>query len=91
MERIRCKELKNKIMSAEDAARIITDGSIVGMSGFTPAGYPKAIPAELARRADGGEKIQIDLITGASTGPELDGLLAEKGIIRRRYPYQTNI
>ncbi len=90
MERIRCKELKNKIMSAEDAARIITDGSTVGMSGFTPAGYPKAIPAELARRADGGEKIQIDLITGASTGPELDGLLAEKGIIRRRYPYQTN-
>jgi succinyl-CoA:acetate CoA-transferase len=90
MERVRCKKLINKIMSADEAAMYIKDNSIVGTSGFTPSGYPKALPAALARRVENGENIQIDLITGASVGPELDGILAEKGIIRRRYPYQTN-
>lgn len=90
MERIRCEILKNKIMSAEEAAELIMDNSLVGTSGFTPAGYPKAVPIALAKRAEKGEKIQIDLFTGASVGPELDGVLSERGIIRRRYPYQTN-
>ena len=91
MERIRCGDLMHKIMSAESAAKLIKDGSVVGTSGFTPAGYPKAVPVALAERAKNGENIQIDLITGASVGPELDGVWAEGGIIRRRYPYQTNI
>ena len=90
MKRIRCEKLKEKIMSPDEAAKLINDGDFVGTSGFTPAGYPKAVPSALARRVDGGEKIQIDLMTGASVGPELDGFLAERGIIRRRYPYQTN-
>lgn len=90
MERIRCELLKGKIMSAEEAADLITNNSLVGTSGFTPAGYPKAVPIALAKRADKGDNIQIDLFTGASVGPEIDGLLSEKGIIRRRYPYQTN-
>ncbi|HHZ03000.1 MAG TPA: acetyl-CoA hydrolase/transferase family protein [Tissierellia bacterium] len=90
MDRIRCEKLKDKIVSAEEAAKLIKDGDFVGASGFTPAGYPKAVPLALAKRVDEGEKIQIDLMTGASVGPELDGVLSERGIIRRRYPYQTN-
>ncbi len=90
MERMRCKFLEEKVMSAEQAAKLIHDDYFIGMSGFTPAGYPKAIPEELAKRHDNGEKIQIDLITGASVGPEIDGLLGQRGMIRRRYPYQTN-
>ena len=90
LDRIRCEKLKEKIMSSEEAAKLINDGDFVGTSGFTPAGYPKAVPMALAKRADKGEKIQIDLMTGASVGPELDGLLSERGIIKRRYPYQTN-
>lgn len=90
MERIRCELLKNKIMSADEAAKLIKNNSLVGTSGFTPAGYPKAVPIALAKRVDNGEKIQIDLFTGASVGYELDGVLSEKGIIRKRYPYQTN-
>ncbi|MDO6804349.1 hypothetical protein Q4595_18015, partial [Wenyingzhuangia sp. 1_MG-2023] len=39
-------------MSAEDAAALIPAGSTVGMSGFTGAGYPKAIPAALADRIE---------------------------------------
>lgn len=90
MDRIRCDILKNKIMSADEAAMLICDNNFIGMSGFTPAGYPKAVPLALAKRVDQGEKIKIDIMTGASVGPEIDGILSEKGIIRRRYPYQTN-
>lgn len=90
LDRIRCEKLKEKIMTADDAAKLINDGDFVGTSGFTPAGYPKALPLALSKRVDKGEKIQIDLMTGASVGPELDGLLSKKGIIRRRYPYQTD-
>lgn len=90
MDRIRCEKLKEKIMTADEAAKLINHGDFVGTSGFTPTGYPKAVPVALAKRADAGEKVNIDLMTGASVGPELDGLLSEKGIIRKRYPYQTD-
>lgn len=88
--RIRCKDLRNKVITAEEAAKFFKTGMIVGASGFTPAGYPKAVPAALANRANSGDKIEITLMTGASTGDELDGVLSRAGIIKRRYPYQTN-
>ncbi|RKD33878.1 acetyl-CoA hydrolase/transferase family protein [Thermohalobacter berrensis] len=89
-ERIRCSRLKDKIMTAEEAAEIFKDGMIVGTSGFTPAGYPKAVPKALSERAKKGEKVEISIITGASVGDELDGELARTGVMTRRYPYQTN-
>ncbi|MDP3385935.1 MAG: acetyl-CoA hydrolase/transferase family protein [Eubacteriales bacterium] len=88
--RIRCKALNHKIMTAKEAAELIKDGMIVGASGFTPAGYPKAVPLALAQRAEDGEEIKITLITGASVGDELDGALVRSGVIARRYPYQTD-
>lgn len=89
-ERIRNAELKGKIVSADEAAKLFRSGMIVGMSGFTAVGYPKAVPMALARRADHSEELKITLITGASVGDELDGSLANAGVIDRRYPYQTN-
>jgi len=89
-DRIRNQELFSMIMTPFDAARLIHDGDTVATSGFTPSGYPKAVPLALAERVKSGEKIEITLITGASVGPELDGILSEVGCIRRRYPYQTN-
>ncbi len=89
-KRLRCDELKSKVMSAKEAAKLFEDNMVVGTSGFTPAGYPKAVPLALADRVKNGENIGITLITGASVGPELDGVLSELGIIKRRYPYQTN-
>ncbi len=77
-------------MSAEEAASFIRPGMTIGSSGFTPAGYPKMIPAALAKRAEAGEKLDLTLLTGASTGDEMDGVLARAGVIRRRIPYQTN-
>jgi len=61
--------LRRKIMSAEAAAALIPAGANVGTSGFTGAGYPKAVPQALAQRikllhADG-EDFQIGLWTGA--------------------------
>jgi succinyl-CoA:acetate CoA-transferase len=47
---LRCKAFVDKIMSAEEAASFIPAGSNLGMSGFTGAGHPKAVPAALAAR-----------------------------------------
>jgi succinyl-CoA:acetate CoA-transferase len=88
-ERIFRKDLLSKIMTAEDAAKIISDGMHVGTSGFTPCGYPKAVPLALAERVKSGEKIRVTLGTGASVGVELDDAWAEQDMIARRYPYQT--
>ncbi len=90
-DRIRCPELLGKIMTAETAADIIQDGMVIGASGFTPSGYPKAIPLALAEKIKKtGKVVHIDLMTGASVGDELDGALTEVGAIRHRSPYQTN-
>lgn len=40
-------------MSADEAAALIRHGDNVGMSGFTGAGYPKVVPAALARHKIG--------------------------------------
>ena len=90
-KRIRNPKLLNKVVSAEKAAELIKDGMVIGVSGFTPSGYPKAVPIALAKRVKAtGEKMKLDLYTGASVGPEIDGLWAEAGIINKRLPYQTN-
>jgi succinyl-CoA:acetate CoA-transferase len=93
-ERIRCAALRRRIMSAEDAATLIPRGATVGMSGFTGAGYPKAVPAALADRIAQanarGDRFAINVWTGASTAPELDGALAAADGIELRLPYQSD-
>ncbi|MBP2631075.1 MAG: succinate CoA transferase [Firmicutes bacterium] len=88
-DRVRNKELHAKIVSAEEAAAFIKPNMNIGTSGFTPAGYPKAVPLALAERMKN-EPFTVNLWTGASVGKELDGALAEVGGIKRRMPYQTN-
>lgn len=87
--RVRNTALHAKIVSAEEAAAVIKPGMNVGTSGFTPAGYPKAVPLALAERMKK-ENFQVNLWTGASVGKELDGALADAKGIKRRLPYQTN-
>jgi len=90
--RITCPDLLDKVVDAATAAAEIRPGDRVGMSGFTGAGSPKAIPRALADRIreahDSGREFRIDLLTGASTAPETDGVLAEVHGIARRLPYQ---
>ena len=86
--------LSSKTMSAEAAAALIPAGTHVGMSGFTGAGYPKAVPQALADRIKrlhaAGEDFRIGLWTGASTASELDGVLAEANGVSMRLPYQSD-
>lgn len=89
-ERIRKKELLSKLASPQEAASLIEDGMTIACSGFTPAGYPKAVPLALAERVKRGEALKVNLWTGASVGPELDEALASAGAIKRRLPYQTD-
>ena len=81
-------------LTAEGAAEMITHGSLVGVSGFTPAGSPKVVPAALAKRAralhEEGEPFEIRLLSGASTGPMCDDALAEARAISWRAPYMTS-
>ena len=90
MDRIKNAKLKERIVSAEAAAALIAPGSTVGVSGFTSAGYPKLVPGALAKRAEAGEDLRLTVISGASVGDELDGVLARSGAVARRYPYQSN-
>lgn len=92
--RVLNSSLAKRVVSAEEAAALIASGTRIGMSGFTGSGYPKAVPLALARRiADAnlrGDKFQVSIFTGASTGPELDGALAMAGGIQLRLPYQSD-
>lgn len=44
--------LQSRVMDAQAAAALIAPGTTVGMSGFTGAGYPKAVPLALAQRIE---------------------------------------
>ena len=88
--RLRDARALSLVRTAEEAAELISDGMTVGVSGFTPSGYPKAVPLALAERGKRGENIKIDVYSGASVGPEIDTALTEAGMIRRRLPYHTN-
>jgi acetyl-CoA hydrolase len=82
------------VLTAEEAAALIQHGQTVGFSGFTPAGVPKSIPVAIAKRAEeehaAGREFQIGVLTGASTGPSLDGALAKANAISFRTPYQSD-
>ncbi|RNE49821.1 acetyl-CoA hydrolase/transferase family protein [Corynebacterium alimapuense] len=93
-DRIANAMLRGKVMSAEEAAQFIDNGDKVGMSGFTGAAYPKALPTAIANRAKEaqakGDSYKIDVFTGASTAPDCDGVMAEAGAINYRMPYQSD-
>ena len=82
------------IISAAEAASYIKHGYNIGLSGFTPAGTPKAVTPEVAKIAEEehakGNPFQISIFTGASTGDATDGILSRVKAIRYRAPYTTN-
>src|SRR5690606_39242293 len=92
--RIRHAGLRARLAGAAEAAAHIRPGDTVAMSGFTGAGYPKAVPQALAARmeaaASAGEPFRVKVLTGASTAPELDGALAKVRGMELRLPYQSD-
>ena len=83
-----------KILSATEAASLISNNDVVGCSGFTAAGCPKSVTQSLAQRAEAehtqGREFKIGLFTGASTGDAIDGALARAHAIKFRSPYQSS-
>ena len=81
-------------LTALEAAKMIKNGDTLGLSGFTPAGAPKAVTRELATIAEQehaeGRPFKVSLFTGASTGQSTDGVLSLADAIDYRAPYTTN-
>jgi succinyl-CoA:acetate CoA-transferase len=88
-QRIRHPRFWDRVVSAEEAASLIKDGMVIGMSGFTRAGEAKAVPMALAERAKT-DPLKITLMTGASLGNDLDKTLAEAHVLARRIPFQAD-
>ena len=88
-DRIRRPALREKIMTAHEAAGLFRNGMTVGMSGFTRAGDAKAMPRALVERAKQ-ETFSVTLLTGASLGNDSDGMMADAGLIARRLPFQAD-
>jgi succinate CoA transferase len=82
------------ILDPAEAASIVKNDMNVGFSGFTPAGAPKVVPGAIAAKAEAehkeGRPFKIGVVTGASTGDSLDGVLARADAIKFRTPYQSN-
>ena len=90
-KRFRCEALKSRLMSADEAAMLIEDGMTVAVSGFTPSGCPKVVPLALAEQVRSGKRqLRLGLLSGASTGDEIDSAWAPLGMIARRLPYMTS-
>lgn len=81
-------------LTAEEAADLVNHDKVIGFSGFTPAGAAKVIPTAIAAKARAehaaGRPFKVGVITGASTGPSLDGELARADAIKFRTPYQSD-
>jgi acyl-CoA hydrolase len=81
-------------LTANEAAGLIPNGAMVAVSGFTPAGAPKAVPRALAKRArelhQAGTAFQVKLLSGASTGEACDDELAGAEAVSWRAPYITS-
>ncbi|HEY6007689.1 MAG TPA: acetyl-CoA hydrolase, partial [Geobacteraceae bacterium] len=91
-KRIRKTTLRDKIRKVEEVIPLFEDGMNIGWSGFTPAGYPKAVPIALADHVEKNGlqgKLKFNLFIGASVGVETEDRWASLDMIDRRWPYQT--
>lgn len=83
-----------KEIKAEDVADFVKDGDRLAFGGFTPAGSPKVVGPAIAKKAEAehgaGRPFKIHVLSGASTGSSVDGVLAQAKAVASRTPYQTN-
>lgn len=87
--RIKNDKLVDKVVKVTEAISWIEDGMTLGLSGFTRAGEPKSIPLALIECSKT-EKFKVNVFTGASLGWDIDGKMAEAGIINKRLPFQND-
>lgn len=76
------------VTSASQAADLVGAEDTVAVSGFGSVGNPKVVPAALADSADAGRNLALSIISGGSTGEQIDTQLFEADAVARRYPFQ---
>lgn len=86
-DRLRNPVLFDRIVAPEEAALLIQNHDHVGVSGFTPSGYPKKTTMALAEQVCKGRTCKISIWSGASVGPEIEEVLAAAGAVEGRMPY----
>ena len=86
MERV-AESLKSKVMSAQQAAQFVKSGMVLGISGFTSVGSPKAVPLALV---ESGHAKDLTISVGAAVSDEVDGAMIRAGLVSRRFGHQSN-
>ena len=76
--RIRHRESRDKVMTAEEAALLFRDGMLVATSGST-MGYPKATFMALSERIKTQGGIKIDLLCAGPLSSEIEDVLVDAG------------
>lgn len=83
-----------RFISAEEAASYIKNGDVIGIGGFSSVGTVKAVPEALAKRAEEehskGNEFKVGMITGGSTGDQIDGALSRAKAVQFRTPFQSS-
>ena len=82
-QRIRGDVLQRDAATA--ASSVPTDATVL-VSGFGSVGYPKAVPLALSEES---RDLALTIVSGGSTGAEIDTALVESGAVVRRFPYQS--
>jgi len=82
--RIRNKNLLHKVVSPAVAAGAIESGMTIGAAGGLYSGFPKTFFKALAERGRKGEVKDLGLWGVSLFGKEIEGLLAEAGVLKRR-------
>lgn len=83
-ERIRNKNLLKKVVSPEQAAALIQDGMIIGTGSGLMSSGPRMFFQALAERGKRGELKEITVWSASLLCKEIDGLLAEAGMLKRK-------
>jgi succinyl-CoA:acetate CoA-transferase len=81
-ERIRAGWLRRKVMTAREAAGLVSGGMTVAVGAGNSIACPKSFFTALAERMRGTGKIR--LLTGGPVAAYIDGLLTEAGAYERR-------
>lgn len=83
--KIRSAELRSLIRQAAEASETIKNGMTIAVGGYTSCGYPKAVIRALADRANAGEELRLNVISGSNNGI-VDTILAAAGAVTRCAP-----
>ncbi|EDM43787.1 putative acetyl-CoA hydrolase/transferase [unidentified eubacterium SCB49] len=89
MNRIKYAPYTNKIKTPEEAALLVKNHDVLGVSGFTKAGDSKSVLPMVAKRALT-EEIKVTVLSGASLGYDTDADLAKNGALYKRMPFQAD-